>query len=134
MQYGAHSDAAFISLEHRSLRTDLSVTVFIADPSSYDGGELVVQMGSRALAFKGLAGSAIIYPSHTMHQVMLVRRGTRIAAISFIESQVPEPVHPDLLFELNEVAARAGSLLDPDIHGRLGRVQSCLTRMWSDTH
>jgi PKHD-type hydroxylase len=134
MNYGAHSDAAFIPLGQRPLRTDLSITIFLSDPANYDGGELVVQLGSRALAFKGAAGSAIIYPSNTMHQVMPVRRGTRIAAISFIESQVPNLAHRELLFELNEVAARIGLHVETDVNSRLGRVQSCLTRMWSDPH
>jgi PKHD-type hydroxylase len=132
MAYGAHSDAAFIPLAKRPLRTDLSATIFLAEPSHYDGGELVVQLGTRQEAFKGAAGSAVIYPSNTMHSVNPVTRGTRIAAITFIESEIRDPAHRDILFEINEIAALEGLTMDADNYSRLQRAQFCLKRMWSD--
>jgi PKHD-type hydroxylase len=132
MKYGAHADAAFIPMGNRPLRTDLSATIFLADPASYDGGELSVLLGTRALTFKGAPGSAIIYPSNTLHQVIPVTRGERIAAISFIESDVPNLNHRDLLYELNEVAALEGNNMEFENYSRLQRIQYGLRRMWSD--
>jgi PKHD-type hydroxylase len=132
MKYGAHADAAFIPMGQRPLRTDLSATIFLADPASYDGGELSVLLGTRALTFKGVPGSAIIYPSNTLHQVVPVTRGERIAAISFIESEVPDINHRDLLYELNEVAALEGNQMAFENYSRLQRIQYGLRRMWSD--
>jgi PKHD-type hydroxylase len=132
MKYGAHADAAFIPMGQRPLRTDLSATIFLADPGSYDGGELSVLLGTRALTFKGVPGSAIIYPSNTLHQVIPVTRGERIAAISFIESDVPDMYQRDLLYELNEVAALEGNGMAFENYSRLQRIQYALRRMWSD--
>jgi len=132
MKYGAHADAAFIPMGQRPLRTDLSATIFLADPASYDGGELSVLLGTRAVTFKGAPGSAIIYPSNTLHQVTPVTRGERIAAISFIESDVPDINQRDLLYELNEVAALEGNSMAFENYSRLQRVQYGLRRMWSD--
>ena len=132
MKYGAHADAAFIPMGQRPLRTDLSATIFLADPASYDGGELSVLLGTRAVTFKGAPGSAIIYPSNTLHQVIPVTRGERIAAISFIESDVPDINQRDLLYELNEVAALEGNNMAFENYSRLQRIQYGLRRMWSD--
>ena len=132
MKYGAHADAAFIPLGNRPLRTDVSLTIFLADPSSYDGGELSVQLGTRRLAFKGKPGSVVVYPSNTLHQVMPVTRGVRIAAISFVESDIADLNQRDLLCELNEVAALEGNTMAFENYSRLQRVQYGLRRMWSD--
>lgn len=132
MHYGAHADAAFIPMGDRALRTDLSATIFLADPDSYDGGELSVQLGTRDVQFKGKAGGAIIYPSNQMHRVLPVTRGTRIAAITFIESDVPDCAQRELLYELNEVAALEGLKMDIANYSRLQRIQYALKRAWSD--
>jgi PKHD-type hydroxylase len=132
MKYGAHADAAFIPLGDRPLRTDVSATVFLAEPDSYDGGELSVQLGTRAVLFKGKPGSAIIYPSNQMHQVLPVTRGTRIAAITFIESDIADTAKRELLYELNEVAALEGLNMDIANYSRLQRIQYALKREWSD--
>lgn len=132
MRYGAHADAAFIPLAKRPLRTDVSITIFLADPASYDGGALSVALGTRSVEFKGAPGSAIIYPSNTLHQVTPVTRGVRIAAISFVESEIADPGHRDLLYELNEVAGLEGNNMAHESYSRLQRVRDGLRRMWSD--
>jgi PKHD-type hydroxylase len=132
MKYGMHADAALIPIGQRPIRTDLSITIFLADPASYDGGELSVQLGTQTLFFKGAPGSAIVYPSNTLHQVIPVTRGERIAAISFIESEVPDINQRDLLYELNEIAALEGNTMAFENYSRLQRIQYGLRRMWSD--
>jgi PKHD-type hydroxylase len=132
MRYGAHADAAFLQLGNQALRSDLSCTIFLADPESYEGGELTIELGSRAESFKGKAGSAIVYPSDMLHQVRPVTSGERLVAITFIQSRVADRSHRELLYELNEVAALEGLAMDPANYARLQLVQANLLRRWGD--
>jgi PKHD-type hydroxylase len=132
MKYGVHSDAPFLAIGPRPLRSDLSCTLWIADPASYDGGELSIRLGDRAVAFKGAPGSAVIYPSHTLHEVLPVTSGERLVGLTFIESQIPDPAHRDLLFNLNEVAALEGLTMAWDNRTRLQYVRDNLRRMWGE--
>ncbi len=130
--YGAHADAAFINLGSHIIRSDLSCTIFLNDPASYDGGALLVRLGDGTLSFKLNAGEAIIYPSDTFHQVEKVTRGERLVAITFIQSRIADPFHRNLLFDLNEVAALEGLTMKPENFARLQLVQSNLLRLWGD--
>src|SRR5262249_47004809 len=101
MKYGAHADAAAIQVGNFRLRSDLSCTVFVSDPSTYEGGELSIVMGNQATAFKGTAGEAIIYPSTTLHEVLPVRSGQRLVSITFIESHIADAHKRMQVYELN---------------------------------
>ena len=132
MKYGAHADSAFIQLPQGTIRSDLSSTVFLNDPSDYDGGELKVRLGDSELSFKLKPGEAIIYPSDSLHQVVPVTRGERLVAITFIQSRIQDPFRRNMLFELNEVAALEGLKMDPDNFNRLQVVRENLMRHWAD--
>ncbi len=132
MKYGAHADAAFIQLPGATLRSDLSCTIFLNDPDSYDGGELLVGLGDAKLSFKLKPGEAIVYPSDSFHEVAAVTRGERLVAITFIQSRIQDPFKRNLLYELNEVAALEGLKMDPENYGRLQLIQQNLLRYWSD--
>ena len=132
MRYGAHADAAFLTIGNAQLRSDLSCTIFLNDPKEYDGGELHVRLGDAELKFKLQPGQAIIYPSDTLHQVVPVTRGERLVAITFIQSRVPNPFHRAMLFELNEVAALEGLKMDQENFRRLQLVQANLLRYWGE--
>ncbi len=131
MNYGAHSDAPFMQVDGARLRSDLSCTIFLAEPSSYDGGELSVQLGGRTLDFKLPAGGAVVYPSTTLHQVKPVTRGERLVAITFMESLLPDQAQRELLYNLNEVAALEAYNLSWENRTRLSYVAGALMRMWS---
>jgi PKHD-type hydroxylase len=130
--YGAHADAAFIQLGNYMIRSDLSCTIFLNEPNSYEGGALVVRLGDGTLKFKLNAGEAIIYPSDTFHQVEKVTKGERLVAITFIQSKIADPFRRNLLFDLNEVAALEGLSMKPENFARLQLVQSNLLRYWGD--
>lgn len=130
MRYGLHPDAPYIPASDGQLRTDVSCTVFINDPSEYDGGALHVTLGNGDLRFKEKPGMAIIYPSYTLHEVEPVTRGERLVAISFIQSLIPDVQQRNLLYELNEVAALEGLKMSPENYTRLQAVQNQLVRMW----
>ena len=132
MKYGAHADSAFIHLPQGAIRSDLSSTVFLNDPSDYDGGELKVRLGDSELTFKLKPGEAIVYPSDSLHQVVPVTRGERLVAITFIQSRIQDPFRRNMLFELNEVAALEGLKMDQENFGRLQLVRENLMRYWAD--
>lgn len=133
MRYGAHADAAFLQLGNQSLRSDLSCTVFLSDPASYEGGALKVALGSRTLAFKGAPGTAVVYPSDMLHEVERVTAGERLVAITFIQSRVADSAKRELLYDLNEVAALEGLAMKAENFARLQLVQANLLRRWGDT-
>jgi len=132
MKYGAHADAAFIQLPGATIRSDLSCTIFLNEPESYEGGELHLRLGDAEVTFKLKPGEAIVYPSDTFHQVVPVTKGERLVAITFIQSRVQDPFRRNMLFELNEVAALEGLKMDPENFGRLQLIQQNLLRYWSD--
>jgi PKHD-type hydroxylase len=132
MNYGVHSDAAFLPMKPRPMRSDISCTIFLHDPDSYDGGELSVLMGTRAVAFKLPAGGAIVYPSNTLHEVKPVTRGERLTVIAFMESRIADQTHRELLFQLNEVKELEGLRMAWENRTRLSYVSASLERLWSD--
>jgi PKHD-type hydroxylase len=132
MHYGGHADAAYLPLGEKPLRCDLSCTIFLSDPDSYEGGSLRIQLGSRDLRFRGAPGSAIVYPSTTFHEVEALAGGERLAGISFIQSRIADAFLRELLYELNEVAALEGLNMDPQNFARLQLVQRNLLQRWGD--
>jgi PKHD-type hydroxylase len=85
---------------HR-LRTDLSATLFLADPGEYDGGELTIEDRFGVQTVKLPAGHMILYPSGSLHQVKPVTRGTRLASFFWIQSMVRQDVQRTLLLDLD---------------------------------
>ena len=132
MKYGAHTDAAFLRMPQGELRSDLSCTIFLNDPESYEGGSLHIQYGDADIRFKLRSGQAVVYPSDTMHEVEPVTKGERLVAITFIQSRVPDPFRRNLLYNLNEVAALEGLKMSPENFMRLQLVQNQLLRYWGE--
>jgi PKHD-type hydroxylase len=131
MKYGPHADAAFLPMPDGPLRSDVSCTVFLSDPRTYEGGELVIHLGVRALPLKAEPGSAILYPSTTLHEVAPVRSGQRLVSLTFIESEIPDEQERAMLFELGEVSALEGNNMNWVNRMRLEVVRQNLTRKWS---
>jgi PKHD-type hydroxylase len=123
MEYGPHTDDAFRAQE--LLRTDLAVTVFLSDPESYEGGALVV--GDTAL--RGKAGDLVVYPATTIHRVSQVTRGTRLAAVFWVQSLIRNHEQRDLLITLSSIHASLGA--SPQALA-LSRVHQNLLRMWAE--
>ena len=131
MSYGRHPDSAFLPMQPSPLRSDVSCTIFLSDPESYEGGELTIHLGSRPISVKGAAGAAVVYPSTTIHEVRPVTSGERLVAITFIQSQIVDERKRELLYVLNEVAALEGLNMQWDNRMRLEHVRHSLHRMWS---
>lgn len=131
MAYGAHPDSAFVNTRTGPLRSDVSCTIFLSDPNSYEGGALRIHLGDRQVDVKLPPGGAVVYPSTTIHEVTPVTSGVRLVAITFIESQISNEIHRNLLFTLNEVAALEGANMDWRNRVQLEHVRHSLHRMWS---
>jgi PKHD-type hydroxylase len=132
--FGNHVDNAIrthpATAQH--VRTDMSFTLFLADPDEYDGGELVIEDGFAGRPVKLPAGDLILYPSYSVHRVEPVTRGARLACFSWLESMVREPQHRELLYELDmAVLAQREQYGDTDISVRLTSCYHNLMRMWA---
>lgn len=127
--YGTHVDAAIMG----GLRTDVSFTIFLSDPGSYEGGELVMESAAGEDAYKMPPGSAVIYPSGTLHRVSEVTSGERYAAVGWAQSFVRDAGKRELLFDLEtaqrEVFGREGKTETFDL---LTKCSTNLMRRWAD--
>lgn len=101
MSYGNHVDDAVMSSPDGPMRTDISYTLFVSEPESYDGGELLIDETAGEQVFKLPAGSMVIYPSSTLHRVEPVTRGERLAAVGWSQSMVRSPAQRQILFDLD---------------------------------
>ena len=131
MNYGPHADAPFLQLPSGPMRSDVSATLFIGEPAACEGGELVIHLGNERHSFKGEPGSMVIYPSTTLHEVAPVTQGQRLAMFTFMESSIPNQMHRELLFALNEVSALEGYNISWENRTRLQFVIANLHRMWA---
>jgi PKHD-type hydroxylase len=126
--YGMHVDDALM----QGLRTDLSFTLFLSDPESYEGGALIVADTAEERAFKLAPGGLILYPSTTLHRVEPVTSGTRLCMVGWVQSWIRDAGQREILFDLDrsiaEVHASEGKspLLDT-----LTKTRSNLIRMWA---
>lgn len=131
--YGTHVDDALIG-GAQGLRSDLSLTIFLSDPESYDGGELVIETLSGEEEAKFAAGDAVLYPSTTLHRVARVTRGERLAAVTWIESRVRDAARREILFDLDRarrrVFEREGKTETFDL---IAKSYSNLLRRWAES-
>lgn len=134
--FGNHVDSAVRFLRNGAgrVRTDVSCTVFLADPADYDGGELVVEDTFGEQRVKLAAGDMVLYPGTSVHRVLPVTRGYRLASYFWIQSMVRSDEQRRLLFEmdnhLRHVRSRFGET-DPGVVGLTSTYHNLL-RMWLD--
>lgn len=114
--YGAHVDSAIMAVprSHVSVRTDLSATLFLAEPETYDGGELEIEGPFGIQPVKLAAGDMVLYPSSSLHRVTPVTRGARVAAFFWIESMVRDDGERTVLFDLDQSIQSLQTTLPPD--------------------
>jgi PKHD-type hydroxylase len=132
--FGFHVDNAVRYDRGQPLRTDVSCTLFLSAPGDYDGGELVIEDTYGQQRVKLAAGSAVIYPGTSLHQVTPVTRGTRLASFFWIQSLVRDDGERRLLFDL-DVGIRRMTQAQPEHPAliQLTGVYHNLLRRWSET-
>jgi len=127
MSYGNHLDAPYI----KDIRTDVSITLFLTPPNSYEGGELVLMTPFGEMAVRGEQGSVFLYPSTYLHRVDQVTSGHRIAIVGWLKSRFNLPHHREILFDLersiSDVRDNGGNR---ETHMRLLSVKNRLLREW----
>ena len=133
--YGLHVDGAIRSVPGTTLqmRTDLSCTLFLADPAEYDGGELEIVDTYGTHEVKLPAGDLVLYPSGSLHRVHPVTRGARVASFFWVQSLVRDTAQRRMLFELDQniQALRAQVGDNEAVLGLTGHYHN-LVRAWSE--
>jgi PKHD-type hydroxylase len=129
MHYGSHVDDAIMD----GLRTDVAFTLFLSDPGSYDGGELVLESTAGEDTVKLPAGSLVAYPATTLHHVNAITRGVRLAVVGWAQSFIRDGARRELLFDLDtarqQMFARDGKSTAFDL---ISKSVANLVRMWAE--
>lgn len=101
--FGVHVDSAIRPNVRtgKRIRTDLSATLFVSDPASYDGGELIIEDTLGGQSIKLPAGHMVLYLTTTLHRVAPVTRGARIASFFWIQSLIAEESRRAILFDID---------------------------------
>jgi PKHD-type hydroxylase len=135
MGFGAHVDNAIrpIAGTPRRIRTDLSATLFLSEPSDYDGGGLVIEDHAGAQSIKLAAGDLILYPATSVHRIETVTNGERLASFFWIESMVRDAGERAILLEMDRAIVELSeneSNLQAVV--RLTATYHNLIRKWAD--
>jgi PKHD-type hydroxylase len=107
MDYGPHVDSAVMGPGGEPLRTDLAATIFLSDPGSYEGGELVLELPFGEQEIKLQTGEAVVYSATTLHRVAPVRKGARLVALTWIQSTVRDERLRAILTDLSTALRKA---------------------------
>ncbi|MDJ0899899.1 MAG: Fe2+-dependent dioxygenase [Xenococcus sp. MO_188.B8] len=130
MSYDHHVDNAIMGNCYRS---DVSFTLFLNSPEEYQGGELITEGVQDEKSFKLDAGSALIYPSTTIHRVSTVTKGTRLVAVGWVQSFIRDAGDRELLFDLDTVRrsifAKEGKTVEFDL---ISKTIANLLRKWAE--
>lgn len=127
--YGLHVDnAAMYDSAGYPLRTDVSFTVFLSDPETYEGGALLIRSLNEDRDFRPRAGSVVVYPTGAVHRVTPVTAGVRLTCVGWVQSLIRREDQREVLFDLErlriDTADEASLVLDKTIGN--------LLRMWGE--
>lgn len=129
--YGWHVDSPIMG--NPPIRTDLAMTIFLSDPATYEGGELVIQSDTGTVNFKPAKGDAVLYPCQYLHCVNEIKSGERVAAVTWVQSHVKDPAQRQILYQLNQVhGALYQQAPNAPATNLLLQTHSNLFRMWAD--
>ena len=127
MAYGSHVDNALMG----GVRTDMSFTLFLSDPTTYQGGELVIEGHDGDTSVKLPAGSLVIYPTTSLHHVTEVTTGERLAVVGWVRSFIRSLEQRETLFELDQIIeGLRGAGVERQKTDQVFKVRNTLTRIW----
>ena len=132
--FGTHVDNAIRQRGDVRIRSDLSATLFLAEPETYDGGELIVEEMYGPQSVKLPAGDLALYPSRSLHRVTPVTRGRRVASFFWIQSLVRDDADRETLFRLDVAIQRVNAEKGPKDPAvlELTAVYHNLLRRWTE--
>jgi PKHD-type hydroxylase len=133
MSYGTHVDNSLMGSGANIMRSDLSLTLFLSDPDTYMGGELVIESTQGEQTFKLPAGAMVVYPSSALHRVEPVTQGVRLAAVTWVQSLVRDASDREILFDLDTARqllfAKSGKTSEFDL---IAKSYANLLRKWAE--
>jgi PKHD-type hydroxylase len=133
MSYDTHVDNALMKNGDHLCRSDISFTLFLNSPQDYEGGELTIEGVQEEQSYKLDAGSAIIYPSTTLHRVNPVTKGTRLVVVGWVQSLIRDAGDREILFDLETARramfAKSGKTPEFDL---ISKSIANLLRKWAD--
>ena len=133
MSYDTHVDNALMGSSSGLYRSDVSFTLFLNSPQDYQGGELIIEGVQEEQSYKLEAGSAIVYPSTTLHRVNPVTKGRRLVVIGWVQSTIRDAGDREILFDLETarraVFAKSGKTPEFDL---ISKSIANLLRKWAD--
>ena len=134
MRYDDHTDAGLVGMfPHNAARTDMSMTLFLNEPTDYDGGELVVQLPTNVERIKLPAGDAVLYSGGLIHRVEPITRGRRLGAFAWVESMIRDPLQRQLVYDLQVLRTdMADKGADPEHINAVDNCYNNLIRMWAE--
>jgi PKHD-type hydroxylase len=127
--YGLHVDETIMGSGENKMRTDFSFTLFLSDPSEYEGGELVVVGTEGDRSVRPRAGSMVVYSTGALHRVNPVTKGERVAAVGWVQSLIRRADAREIIFDLGRV--RIG-MAEGDSRLLLDKAMANLMRMWGE--
>lgn len=126
--YGDHVDNALIA----GARTDMSFTLFLSPPDSYEGGTLTICDRLEDRQIKLDQGDAVLYTSDTVHRVDPVTSGSRLVIIGWVTSRLRDPRQREILFDLWQAIQAAEAAEDWAQVQLISKSRSNLLRMWAN--
>lgn len=136
MSFDAHFDNAVLVVPGANLqvRSDLSATLFLSEPSEYDGGELTIEDSYGLHQVKLPAGDMVLYPASSLHRVPLITRGARWACFFWVQSMVKDDGQRRELYELDRAISETRGALGDDHPAAIAltHVYQNLLRRWTE--
>jgi len=136
MKFGAHVDGSVRLHPHNGskLRTDVSATLFLTNPTEYEGGELEIDDTYGRHSVKLNAGDMVVYPATSLHQVRPITRGVRISCFFWVQSLIRDDSRRAILYEMDEAIQRLNQTNADEVARRslIGCYHN-LIRVWSET-
>jgi len=136
MKFGQHVDGGVRIHPHdgRKLRTDISATLFLSDPDSYDGGELRLDDSYSGEGIKLAAGDMVVYPATSVHEVTPITRGVRVGCFFWVQSLIRDDAKRSILLEMDTAIQKLNETgADETARRTLIGCYHNLLRQWSET-
>ena len=131
--YGDHVDDPIMGPMTGRYRTDVSMTLFLNDPTEYEGGETVIHTQTGMQKIKLAAGDCITYPSGSLHHVAEVSEGVRLVAVTWAQSMIRDPAQRELLFNLHKTRETLQKKYPDDTEVlKIDHTYINLVRMWAE--
>jgi PKHD-type hydroxylase len=130
---GDQSEVGVSSAPAEPISTDVAVTVFLSDPGSYEGGELIINTGYGEEAYKVGAGSCVAFPTSSRHYTAGVTRGERWVGELSVRSFIRDEREREILYDVS-CAERFLEIFQRESSQELERLRRCreeLLRMWT---